>query len=117
MTRFERELKPYAEPVDEKELVEGGVYVALNFMDERMLVPVMETVVFIGRDLEAGDVDRVYFQDVESYESGVRKDDDSNEAARFYSGSKNEVNHIFDYEHAIDQLLACALRRGAADRK
>jgi hypothetical protein len=50
--RFEsRELKPYAEPVVAAELKEGSVYFAVTFADEDTLIPTMETVVFVGRDL------------------------------------------------------------------
>lgn len=116
--RFEeRELKSYAEPVQESELTEGSVYFSLNFLDEEMLIPTMETVVFIGRNLEPDDVDQVYFQDAESFERGARKDGDADEFTRFYSGSKNEVNHIFEYEHALDQLMACLLRRQKSERE
>ena len=45
-------LKEYAEPVSATELREGDVYFALNYVDCDLLVPVVETVVFIGRDLE-----------------------------------------------------------------
>ena len=62
-----RELKEYAEPVSATELREGDVYFALNYVDCDLLVPVVETVVFIGRDLEPDDVGQVYIQDVESY--------------------------------------------------
>jgi hypothetical protein len=39
----------------------------INYADDEMLVPIMETVVFIGRNLEPNDVRQVYFQDVESH--------------------------------------------------
>lgn len=67
-----RELTTYAEPVSSSELREGEVYFAVNYVDDDMLIPVMETVVFIGRNLEPDDVGQVYFQDVESYREGVR---------------------------------------------
>jgi hypothetical protein len=67
-----RELKPYAEPVSSSELSEGTVYFAVNFVDEEMLIPTMETLVFVGRNLEPDDVGEVYFQDVASYREGVR---------------------------------------------
>jgi hypothetical protein len=67
-----RELKEYAEPVLANELREGEIYFSVNYVDDDMLIPVMETVVFIGRNLEPGDVGQVYFQDVESHREGVR---------------------------------------------
>jgi len=72
MLHFEgRDLKNYVEPVSASELREGEVYFAVNYVDNEMLVPIMEPLVFIGRNLESGDVSRVYFQDVESRREGV----------------------------------------------
>jgi hypothetical protein len=42
--RFEeRELKSYAEPVTPNLLTEGEVYFSVQFADEDMLIPIMET--------------------------------------------------------------------------
>ena len=109
-----RDLKPYAEPVSSGELKEGSVYFALNYIDEAMLIPTMETVVYIGRDLEPGDSGQVYFQDVASYTRGVRYGaSNKGDHGRFYAGSENEVGHIFEYENALEQLMSCLLRRQA----
>jgi len=111
--RFERELHTYAEPISADELMEGSIYFFLNFVDEEMLIPTMETVVYIGENLEPGDEDRVYFQDIGSFNRGVRYDGDGDgEHAVFQTGSKHEIGHVFNFEHALDQLLACSLRRG-----
>lgn len=116
--RFEtRELKPYAEPVSLSQLKKGSVYFALNYIDEAMLIPTMETVIYIGRDLEPGDSGQVYFQNIASYKRGVRYNKPrKHDAARFYIGSDREINHIFEYEKALEQLMACLLRRQTADK-
>ena len=107
-----RELKPYAEPVSTTELKEGAVYFAVNYVDDDMLIPIVETLVFAGKDLEPEEVGVAYFQDVESYREGVRYGWDTNDgSATFYSGPENELNHIFTYEHALDELLRCSIRR------
>lgn len=111
--RFEaRELKTYAEPISADDLKEGAVYFFVSFTDEQMLVPVMDTVVYIGENLESGDENQVYFQDIMSFNRGVEYGGEGDgDHALFQSGSKNELGHVFDYEHALDQLLACSLRR------
>lgn len=110
-----RELKPWVEPVLSTELEEGKVYFAVNYVDEQMLIPVMETLVFVGRNLEPGDAGKVYFQDVESFREGVRYGSDlEDELARFHTGSENMLGHIFDYERALDVLMHCSLRRKEA---
>jgi hypothetical protein len=109
-----RELKPHAEPVSSTELREGAVYFTVNYVDDDMLIPMMEAVVFVGRNLEADDVGTVYFQDVESYREGIRYGQDSqDEWARFQTGSENEMGHIFDFEQALDELMRCSLNRRA----
>jgi hypothetical protein len=77
-----------------------------------MLIPTLEPVVFVGRNLDPEDKGRVYFQDIYSYRQGVRYDSATNgDEATFYSGSENETGHVFEYERALDQLLVCSLRR------
>lgn len=106
-----RELKPYAEPVNTGALQERTIYFFLNFVDDEMLLPSMNPMVFVGRNLEAGDTERVYFQDVDSFRQGVKYGDESGGEATFYSGSEAELGHIFEFERALDLLLSCSLRR------
>src|SRR5262249_13732042 len=111
--RFEaRELKPYAEPVSATHLKEGAVYFFLNFSDEAMLLPTLEPVVFIGRNLETDDAGIVYFQDARSFNRGIRYGSPTKDVdAMFYCGSDKETGHVFEYDHALDELMRCALRR------
>jgi hypothetical protein len=111
-----RQLKPYAEPISAGDLREGEVYFAVNYVDNDMLTPVMETVVFIGSNLEPNDVGQAYFQDVESYREGVPYswNADQNGSASFSCGSETELNHFFKYEQALDELLRCWIRRREA---
>ena len=113
MVRVEqREVKAYAEPVSAKELKEQSVYFLVQFVDNNMMVPIVMPVVYIGRDLNSGDVGRVYFQDAESFRDGIRYSsatDDS--AAQFFEQGEGELNHIFEFEHAIDVLIRCSVRR------
>ena len=101
-----------AHPVSALDLKEGSVYFFLNYVDEELLIPTMETVVFIGKDLAAGDSGRVYFQDISSYRDGIRFSTKSkSDYANYYSGSEQEVAHVFEFEHALDELKRCAWRR------
>ena len=81
------------------------MYFALTFVDEDMFIPTMETVVFVGRDLEPGDVGRVYFRDVCSVTEGL------DSAEWDYTASVDSISHIFEFDRALDQLLACSIRR------
>lgn len=110
-----REFQPYPEPVTAAELKEGSVYFALNYVDDDMLVPVMDTRVFVGRNLEPHERGKVYFEDEGSYRNGVcygaiEKD----KRTPFYIESENALDHVFDFEHALDELMRCSLRRRRA---
>ena len=95
-----------------RELKTGAIYFFVNFVDEEMVIPTMDTVVYIGENLEPGDEDRVYFQDIDSFNRGVRYDSEGDgEPALFQTGSKHEIGHVFTFEHALDVLLRCSLRR------
>jgi hypothetical protein len=104
-------LKSYSEPVAVETLHEGNVYFSPNVLDKELLLPTLEPVVFVGKNLEPHDQDRYSFQDAESHRAGVRysavvpEEDD----ATFYTGAA--PIHIFEYERALDCLLPCALRR------
>lgn len=107
-----RELKSHAEPISDAELEKGSVYFLVSFVDEQMLIPTMDTVVFVGRNLEPGDEEQVYFQDIDSFRRGILYDTaEEGDHAVFHSGSRNELGHVFDYERALDRLLVCSLRR------
>lgn len=108
--RFEeRFIKPYAEPVRGKDLTEGEVYFQFNYTDEDLLTPTIQTVVFIGRNLESEDVHEVYFQDIRSYQKGVRYDSDRSSIITLMS--EDETADVFEYERALDLVLACELSR------
>jgi hypothetical protein len=110
-----RDLRPYSEPVKSSELKEGLVYFSVGFLDTEMLIPVVEPLVFIGTNRAVGDTDELYFQDAESYRQGVRFEAATDtDRAKFYRQSHDQINHIFEFEHALDLLLACSLRRKRA---
>jgi hypothetical protein len=115
--RFEaRHLKPYAETVAAKDLVEGTVYFAVHFLDADALIPVMDPLVFIGRDLRTGDAGRLYLQDYASYVRGVRFPDTGTDGlrARYETTLEDRMISLHGFESGLNELLACSLRRTAA---
>ncbi len=111
--RFEeRDLKPYAQPVTAKVLEQGKVYFSVQFADDNMLIPIMETWVFAGRNLDSEDAENhLFFQDVESYLQGIRYGTATTENATFQIAPEENTKHFFDYEYALEELLRCSLRR------
>lgn len=130
--RFEaRELKDYVEPVPATDLVVGQVYFKVAYADQDLMVPQLEAVVFIGRDLHPAGAG-LYYQDVESYLDGRRfqlgdladadlfpADPDEQamawevNEARFEYERPSALSDVCEFDAALDQLLACALRRKA----
>lgn len=112
-----RTLTPYAEPISTGDLKQGIPYFFVTYADEEMLVPTLQPVVFVGRNLMKDDINSVYFQDFDSYSEGIRyetKKDVGN--LIIYTGSGSEVGHIFQYDQALDELTRCAIRRHTKKR-
>lgn len=108
-----REVKPFAEPVSLSDLREGCIYFSVGFLDkEEMLVPIVEPLVFLGRNLNPGDVAVLYFQDAGSHRRGVRYESATDaDGAKFYEQADDQLGFIFEFEQALNLLLACSLRR------
>jgi len=110
-----RDLKPCGEPVTADQLREGEVYFNVLFLYENGLIPFLEPKVFIGRDLEPGDVGKCYFQDYVSYRRGVRYDSPSSDnEADFEVGLKKCT---YEYARALDVLMYCELMRRRASAR
>lgn len=115
-----RELKSWAEFVPINKLEVGAVYFHLLYLDDDMLIPQMEPVVFIGRNLESGDADRAYFQDVDSYREGIRYSALTDETPphtehevlfQSFQEKSGEVMAIYEFESALECLMRCSLMR------
>jgi hypothetical protein len=84
----------------------------VQFADKQMLIPIMEAWVFAGRKLDPNDDEsHLYFQDAESYRDGIRYHSATDKNSCFQVATDQDVNHIFEYERALDMLLLCSLRR------
>ena len=111
------------EYVKSSDLRVGDTYFVVHFLDEAMLVPTLQAVVFIGSNLESSDSDHVYFQDFGSYQEGIRYGDEQawnpveeGESAQPYSEAKFHVIQakspfVLTYESALKVLLGCSARR------
>ena len=71
----------------------------------------MDTIQFVGRNLHAGDEGLICFRVVEPYRQGTRSESRSDDKDDQYWMEEAELNAIFEYEHALDGLLWCSLRR------
>jgi len=106
----QRELKDFAEAIDSSKLREGRTYFAVRFLDNELLIPEVEALVYIGRNLEPEDVAKFYFQDAESFRQGVPYTD-SGDKAVVYGQDERHLKYIFEFEQALELLMTCSLRR------
>jgi len=115
--RFEaRELQPYSQPIKPEMLRQGRVYFSVTYADEDMRIPVMETLVFIGKNLDPSDAGLLYFQDIGSYRNGVRYREGIEEEGygEFYTRTEGHLEDILEYETAVEELMRCSVRRRSA---
>lgn len=123
-----RDVPRYAVHVESTELTVGEVYFRLSYLDERMVVPELVPLVFVGRGLGGVNNDdeaRFFFQDAASYLAGVRSDDPPapndglSEEERleqllgrghFESFGEDQVS-VMSFENALNLLLLCSLQR------
>lgn len=111
MERNHSKRPEYAEPVAASDLREGGLYFSVTYADDGMLMPLVETMVFVGAGLDNDGENNLYFQDVESFRRGVKfnpNEDDVN--ADFFVCESSELNAVFSLEKAIDELHRCSQR-------
>jgi hypothetical protein len=113
---FERRIPLGAEPVEAERLVEGSVYFAVRYLDKDLVVPTMDTLVFMGRDLEADDVGLLYFQHASAYEMGYEyRQGDKSRGLGIQLYLESSANNVFEYEKALDELMRCSIRRKGTD--
>ena len=111
---FECDLPSYAEPVSADKLIIGEVYFSVHYADEGMLLPIVETLVFTGsREDEDGSA-VCCFQDLGSHRQRIELDSPESEGALFYFQPAAQLNHIFEYQFGLDELIRCSLRRQKA---
>ena len=113
-----RELRPWSEYLESDDLKVGEVYFTLQYLDSQTFIPQLIPLVFIGKNLDPGDDDMLYFQETSSYIGGVRPyEDGATWGAE--PGALEVVVHTMKsrdcramtYDSALNDLLLCALRR------
>ena len=96
------------------ELCEGSVYFMLQYVDDALSIPIVETVVFIGKNVYGdGEKDNFYyFQDVESFKAvGAYPDNSQGEGNVFSLPEKAVATTIFTLDSLVDELGNVIARR------
>jgi len=110
-----RQVRPYAEPVPENELVVGKTYFTVHYLGKGMQDPEMEALVYLGSNLFAEEPG-FYFQDAASYRAGIRYETAEPDEYTLHCQLRGHV-FAMEFERALDCLLYYSLIRseGSAD--
>jgi hypothetical protein len=96
---------------DASTLIEGERYFAVHFIDNRMLVPELRPLVFIGLNRYVGDSGQLYFQDAASYATGARFEAATDETECEIHVVDVSTPFVYEFDRALDVLLRCSLQR------
>ena len=98
-------------PVLAEDLRKGTIYLSLCYLDEQLLVPVMETLVFLGSDIFGERDGLFYFQRAESYfEHGEFVPIMIEHNERLVAAAPDGLSNIFAVPDGSDALALCAER-------
>jgi len=121
----------WADYVKSTDLVIGETYFVVQYLDhDGVSVPELRPVVFIGRNLDSHDrasTPKLYFQDAGSNYSGETFPDEwrggepepesgslePSVSVTFETWEEREYSPVFEFERALDCLLAYSLKRRA----
>lgn len=73
ITFDKREIPPYAQPIPSDQLIEGETYFHVLYADRDMKIPMISSLVYIGKNHGDDEVSTLYFQDARSYRTGMRE--------------------------------------------
>lgn len=100
--------------VPPEQLRDGSVYFTVTYVDELLLVPRLDALVFIGHNLGEEDERELYFQDAASYAVGVRLGDETIPEGAYIISGPPDVVKVMEFDDAMEALAKCQLRRSKA---
>jgi hypothetical protein len=89
----------------------GTVYFMVSYLDDDSLVPVMETVVYLGQELSENAAPRHMFQDFESWKERGAYPNNEEGPGKVFSLPSTELSNIQSLESALLELADCQARR------
>lgn len=114
MFKFDqREIPTYPQPIPSDQLIEGETYFHVLYVDRDMKIPMISSLVYIGKNFGDDEVSTLYFQDPRSYRAGVRITDENldPDSVQLESFPEASFHGVFDFDHALEELMKCSLRR------
>lgn len=99
--------------VSTKKLTIGNFYFSVCYLDDECVVPEIESLIYIGRNLGGEQDGSLYFQDAQSFvRVGAFPNTSSADVRVTVTGTEPPPN-LFELDGMVDELTRCLLRRGA----
>lgn len=111
MQVFSQTLSPLGVPASR--LTVGGLYFVVSYLDEECIIPIVDSLIFLGRNLEGHSEKALYFQDAASHrESGPYPNAHNETATVTVVDSDSDLPpNLFELEGVLDELARCAQRK------
>jgi hypothetical protein len=101
----------YIEPLDVSQLQEKEVYFMVDYIDKKLFIPQIRTLVFLGRDVAGKNDTLLYFQDVESYVRLGPYPNSANGTGDIFYCTDDQLACFFTLDKAVLALQNCVNRR------
>jgi hypothetical protein len=85
----------------------------LQYLDEALLIPSVQTVVYVGKNLDAKDDGVYYFQDVDSYQEIGAYPNQKEGTGQVLSLPEKALVNVFALDGLVRELTAASLRSGS----
>lgn len=96
------------------ELSEEKVYFTLQYLDENLLVPIIQTLVYLGKNLDGEGSDLYYFQDIDSYQDGGGYPNHKGTTGQVFTLPEKALINIFALDGLVRELSFVLSRAGPA---
>lgn len=104
-------MKAHAKSVKASDLVKGATYFMLSYTDEHFLIPIVETLIFLGRGLQGESDVKLYFQDAESYVHVGPFPQETSDDQELFTFPDHGLGSILELDEAIEELQRCLARK------
>lgn len=104
-------MKVRAKSVRSSELVEGSTYFMVAYADDDMHVPMVEPLVFLGRDINGKADGQLYFQDAQSYMHGGPHPENTTDDQELFKFPDDGLGSILTLDEAVEEMQRCLARK------
>lgn len=104
-------MKARAQSVRPSELVKGSTYFMVSYVDDDLLIPIVEPMVFLGRSIH-GDADgKLYFQNAESFTHHGPYPEATDGDQDVFAFPDEGLGSILNLDEAVEELQRCLARK------